>query len=764
MSWKQMTIGRKIAAGFGVVLTLLVVVGFLSYSGVGKIVRNADEVIYGNELDGLLAQMEVDHLNWANKVNELLTNDEVSELEVQVNDRKCELGKWLYGDGRNRAEALVPSLAPILKEIEASHRKLHESAKEIGESFQQPHSGLALTLSNRLTDHINWVGTLGKAIASEAGGLYSYQTELKSAVEQAVSVLRINANESEGGLKTRQQHALHIIEELRYGDQANGYFFILDERARMVMHPFKPELEGKDVSGNKDPNGKLLFTEMTEICRKNGEGFVTYQWPLPGSEEIAPKLTYVKIFKPWGWIVGSGIYLDHTDQALLARADDFAAGKPFSSGVQLDPTKCALGKFLNDPGTKKIEETFPEFKAAIDAILQPHEHLHQTAEQIEENVNQLEMRAAIKILNSDTQKTLGELKSLFNKAIEAENRLQEGLDDASRVYIEKTTPNLSAVQSLLNGIREEAGKHTVTDAVMLKTARNTKRIVTMLGIVAVVAGALIAFLIAGGIVTVLKRISGQMDEGAGQVASAAGQVSSSSQQLAEGSSEQAASIEEVASSLEEMSSMTKQNADNANEAKTIIDKAKEIVDRVGRHMGDMAGAIGEITKSSEETSKIIKTIDEIAFQTNLLALNAAVEAARAGEAGAGFAVVADEVRNLAMRAADAAKNTANLIEETIRSVQNGNELTRSTQEAFKENMEISAKVGELVSEIAAASSEQAHGIEQVNKAVYEMEKVVQQNAATAEESASASEELSAQAEQMKGFAGDLVVLVGGSKK
>jgi methyl-accepting chemotaxis protein len=179
-------------------------------------------------------------------------------------------------------------------------------------------------------------------------------------------------------------------------------------------------------------------------------------------------------------------------------------------------------------------------------------------------------------------------------------------------------------------------------------------------------------------------------------------------------------------------------------------------------MKDMAGAVAEITRSSEETGKIIKTIDEIAFQTNLLALNAAVEAARAGEAGAGFAVVADEVRNLAMRAAEAAKNTSNLIENTIKAVRKGNELTNATQEAFKENAEISRKIGQLVDEIAAASEEQSHGITQVNTAVSEMDKVTQSTAANAEESAAAAEELNAQAEQLKVYVEDLVRVVGGN--
>jgi methyl-accepting chemotaxis protein len=173
--------------------------------------------------------------------------------------------------------------------------------------------------------------------------------------------------------------------------------------------------------------------------------------------------------------------------------------------------------------------------------------------------------------------------------------------------------------------------------------------------------------------------------------------------------------------------------------------------------------MAEISKASEETSKIIKTIDEIAFQTNLLALNAAVEAARAGESGAGFAVVADEVRNLAMRAANAAKDTAALIEGTVKKVNDGSKLVSSTNEAFMKVAESSGKVGTLVAEIAQASKEQSNGIEQVNLAITQMDKVVQQNAANAEESASASEEMSAQAEQLKEYVEDLVLLVVGRR-
>ena len=178
-------------------------------------------------------------------------------------------------------------------------------------------------------------------------------------------------------------------------------------------------------------------------------------------------------------------------------------------------------------------------------------------------------------------------------------------------------------------------------------------------------------------------------------------------------------------------------------------------------MGQLTLSMEDISKASEETQKIIKTIDGIAFQTNLLALNAAVEAARAGEAGAGFAVVAEEVRNLAIRSADAVKNTAELIEGTVKKVIDGSEIVSTTNEAFDKVAEIAGKVGELVAEISEASDEQSNGIELVNIAVNEMDKVVQQNAANAEESASASEELNAQAEQLKDYVGELALLVTG---
>jgi len=288
-------------------------------------------------------------------------------------------------------------------------------------------------------------------------------------------------------------------------------------------------------------------------------------------------------------------------------------------------------------------------------------------------------------------------------------------------------------------------------------------IIAMIGLIFLIVTVASVLFFARGIAVPIGQIATDLDSASEQVAAASSQVATASQSLAEGASAEASALEETSSSLEEMASMTRQNADNAAQAKALTGEAKQTVNKVDDQMRRMVTAIQEVTKSSEETGKIIKTIDEIAFQTNLLALNAAVEAARAGEAGAGFAVVADEVRNLAMRAADAAKNTSNLIENTIVTVKNSRDLTEQTQNAFKENVSISDKIGQLIDEIAAASSEQAQGIGQIGKSVAEMDKVVQNTVANAEESASASEEMSAQAEQMKKDVEKMVIIINGSK-
>jgi methyl-accepting chemotaxis protein/methyl-accepting chemotaxis protein-1 (serine sensor receptor) len=261
----------------------------------------------------------------------------------------------------------------------------------------------------------------------------------------------------------------------------------------------------------------------------------------------------------------------------------------------------------------------------------------------------------------------------------------------------------------------------------------------------------------------LQRAAAELSESAGHVANASSKIATSSQGLAQGASQQAASIEETSASAEEITAMTRQNADNSRAAAEVMTQTAQVVNEANHSLDQMQTSMREINASSDKVGKIIKVIDEIAFQTNILALNAAVEAARAGEAGMGFAVVADEVRNLAQRSAQAAKDTAGLIEESIAKSQEGRGKLDQVSAAIRNITESAQKVKALVDEVKTGSEEQANGIEQISKAMSQMEQVTQKSAEGAEETASAGQEMSKQAETLGQIVSRLRQTVGGSE-
>ncbi|HJV42269.1 MAG TPA: methyl-accepting chemotaxis protein [Caulobacter sp.] len=570
---------------------------------------------------------------------------------------------------------------------------------------------------------------IGLAIAIGVGLLNLSNTmhddvalKTRSQVETAVSVAQHYVDEAQAGRMSEADAkvaAIGALKAMRYGGQE--YFWITDLNTQMVMHPMKPALDGTDVSEKRDPNGKALFSEMTKVAKAKGQGFVSYMWPKPGRDKPQPKISYVTLMPAWGWVIGTGVYVDDINTA-VGKAALKLAGVGLVLLLVVAAGATSLGFTITRPILTLTQRMSGLAQGDKESAVPFTDLANETGE----------MARALAVFRDaalDRERLEAEAGAMRDQAA-ADRQKREADERAAAEIQRRVVADVTAVAARL-----AAGDLTVrlsddfpADYAQLRENLNA---------------ALVQ--LAAAMKAVRDNTHG-IQHGADDIASASDNLSRRTEQ-------QAATLEETTAALGELTNTVQRSATGAKQARAAVAVAQEQAQYSGAVADKAVAAMGQIEGSSQQITNIIGVIDEIAFQTNLLALNAGVEAARAGETGRGFAVVAQEVRALAQRSADAAKEIKILISASSKQIDEGVALVREMGDAMQGIVGKVDEIDTLMGGIASLAADQSEGLGQINIAMLQIDQNTQQNAAMVEESTAAVHSLKNETNELADLVG-----------